>query len=166
MVQFSATAHPLPTPQSGFSIDDATWAFIRQALAAQGEHHLSGGTLLRSPAGAALYVVVVEREGASGPALPTVEQVRGRFGVTAREAEVALLCSRRLSVDEMAAELGVTRHTVRRHVERVLVKLGVSRRREVGPVLESLAAEERVAAASAASAEQARRARRLQVMAA
>lgn len=164
MVQFKAHAPPLPTPASAYCPDDATWAVIQRTLEAQGEGRIARGTVVAAPTGTPIYVVVVERP--AERLLPSVAQVRGRWGVTEREAEVALLCSRRLSVAEMAAELGVTTHTVRRHVERILVKLEVRRRREVGPALEALAERARAAAAHAEAADQVRRARRVRGLAA
>jgi DNA-binding CsgD family transcriptional regulator len=164
MVQFKANAQPLPTPASSEWLDDATWALIRRALEAQGEGLIARGTVVAAPTGTPIYVVVVERP--AERLLPSVAQVRGRWGVTEREAEVALLCGRRLSVAEMAAELGVTTHTVRRHVEQILVKLEVRRRLDVGPALEALAKRARAAAAHAEVSDQVRRARRVRGLAA
>ncbi len=55
-------------------------------------------------------------------------QVRKEFGLTKREAEVALLLAGRLSAAEIATALGVSVHTARHHTERVFAKTGVSRR--------------------------------------
>ena len=57
------------------------------------------------------------------------------LGLTARELEVAQLLARRLSNAELAAALGVSAHTARHHTERVMAKLGVSRRSEVATAL-------------------------------
>lgn len=157
MVQFKVPAQSLPTPASGECLDDATWALIRRALEVQGEGPVVRGTVVAAPTGTPIYVVVVER--AVERLLPSRAQVRRRWGVTEREAEVALLCSRRLSVAEMAAELGVTTHTVRRHVERILEKLEVRRRRDVGPALEALADRASTIAAHAELADHVRRTR-------
>ncbi len=53
--------------------------------------------------------------------------------LTTREDEVARLLAIRLSNREIASRLGISEHTVRHHVERVLAKLGVDSRRRVTP---------------------------------
>lgn len=57
------------------------------------------------------------------------------YGLTAREHEVAEHLARGLSNAELAEVLGVSVFTARNHTERVLRKLGVSRRSGVGAVL-------------------------------
>jgi DNA-binding CsgD family transcriptional regulator len=52
--------------------------------------------------------------------------------LTARERQVHALLVRRLTDEEIAASLGISWHTARRHTERVLGKVGVRSRRELG----------------------------------
>jgi DNA-binding CsgD family transcriptional regulator/PAS domain-containing protein len=52
--------------------------------------------------------------------------------LTARERQVYDLLARRMTDDEVAAALGISWHTARRHTERVLAKVGVRSRRELG----------------------------------
>jgi DNA-binding NarL/FixJ family response regulator len=74
-------------------------------------------------------VVAVERLPASdGPQ----GEVRERFGLTSREAQVAMLLARGRTDLEIARELAVTRHTAERHTEHVLAKLCVHTRAAVG----------------------------------
>lgn len=73
-------------------------------------------------------MVTLSRE---SPALPTIEDLQGRFGLTAREASVALLLADRYSNDEVAATLGRSPHTAHHHTEQVLLKLGVTSRNGV-----------------------------------
>lgn len=61
--------------------------------------------------------------------LPSSEQLRERFALTRREAEVALLLAEGLSNDDLAARLFVSPHTARRHTERTLEKLGLRSRK-------------------------------------
>lgn len=75
--------------------------------------------------------VVVVSEATDGHA------VTDRFGLTPREAEVAELLARRQTNREIAETLGISRHTVRHHAERVFMKLGVHSRREVAGRLET-----------------------------
>jgi DNA-binding CsgD family transcriptional regulator len=72
--------------------------------------------------------------GAAGR-LPTLEEVRAAFGLSRREAEVALLLARRASTREIATTLNVSPHTARHHAERALHKLGVRTRSEVAGAL-------------------------------
>lgn len=64
------------------------------------------------------------------------EALRQRFGLTRKEACVALLLAERKSTPEIARELHISPHTARHHVRRVLAKLGIRSRRAVPAVLE------------------------------
>jgi DNA-binding CsgD family transcriptional regulator len=63
------------------------------------------------------------------------ERVREHFRLTEREVEVALLLADRRSNAEVARALGISVHTARHHVERVLLKLGGCKRRDVQRIL-------------------------------
>lgn len=67
-------------------------------------------------------------------------ELRSRYGLSAREIEVARLVATGLSNQEVAEKLGVSYFTARNHVERLLAKLGVSNRSRVGAVLRNEAA--------------------------
>lgn len=69
---------------------------------------------------------VVERS-----ALPDQQELQRRFGLTAREAEVALMLADRPTNREIAQALNISLHTVRSHVEHVLGKLDVNSRNDV-----------------------------------
>lgn len=64
-----------------------------------------------------------------------MEELRQHAGLTAREAQVALLMAERLTYIEIATELKIKPNTARRHSEKVLMKLGVSRRQAVSRAL-------------------------------
>lgn len=55
----------------------------------------------------------------------------GAWGLSPREREVAARTARGASVKEIAYELGITIHTVRRHTERIFAKLGVQSRSQL-----------------------------------
>jgi DNA-binding CsgD family transcriptional regulator len=67
-------------------------------------------------------------------------ELRSRYGLSAREIEVARLVAAGLSNQEVAERLGVSYFTARNHVERLLSKLGVGNRSRVGAVLRNEAA--------------------------
>jgi DNA-binding CsgD family transcriptional regulator len=67
-------------------------------------------------------------------------ELRTRYGLSAREIEVARLVAGGLSNNEVAEKLGVSYFTARNHVERLLAKLGVGNRSRVGAVLRNEAA--------------------------
>jgi DNA-binding CsgD family transcriptional regulator len=67
-------------------------------------------------------------------------ELRSRYGLSAREIEVARLVATGLSNQEVAEKLGVSYFTARNHVERLLSKLGVANRSRVGAVLRNEAA--------------------------
>jgi DNA-binding CsgD family transcriptional regulator/PAS domain-containing protein len=74
-------------------------------------------------------VLVALRRDAGPSAGPAA--LAARFGLTPREAEVALLLAARASNREIAARLFLSVHTVRHHAEHVFAKLGVHSRREI-----------------------------------
>lgn len=73
--------------------------------------------------------------GRATPAAVSDEMLRERWGLTPREIEVVRLLARGSSNAEVAAALGVSAYTARNHTERALLKLGVSSRARVGPLL-------------------------------
>jgi DNA-binding CsgD family transcriptional regulator len=78
--------------------------------------------------------VAAERQSAL-EAAPDAAPAPAPPGLTAREAQVAGLLARRATDAEVAATLGVSWHTARRHAERVLRKLGVRSRTQVAVAL-------------------------------
>jgi DNA-binding CsgD family transcriptional regulator len=80
-------------------------------------------------------VVVIAPDPPPDPPAPGRSELRRRFGLTPREAEVALLLAARKSNKEIARELSIAQKTAGRHTEGVLAKLRTSSRRDVGRVL-------------------------------
>ena len=60
----------------------------------------------------------------------TAENVQHRFGLSPRQAEVALLMAQGQTTAEMARTLNLTTHTVRHHAEQVLRRLNVRSRQQ------------------------------------
>ena len=75
--------------------------------------------------------------GAPAPtgAAPSDAELRSRYGLTARQVEVARLLADGCSNSEVAERLGVTENTARNHTEQVMKKLETSRRARVGAIL-------------------------------
>lgn len=73
-----------------------------------------------------LLVVTVGAPAVPEP-LPAPSDVSQRFGLTTRQAEVALLLAARRSSREIADALSISIHTARHHVEAVLGRLGAAR---------------------------------------
>jgi DNA-binding CsgD family transcriptional regulator len=97
----------------------------REVVTAAGRYRVKGSWGDDDVPAAAVLVVVLERA-------PSEAELSGalieRHGLTRREAEVARMIARRRSTAEIAAALGISRHTARHHTERVLTKLGVRSR--------------------------------------
>lgn len=74
-------------------------------------------------------VVALERV---GERMPSVRDLRERFSLTRKQAEVALLLAEGRSNSKIAETLLISPHTARHHTEDVLLKLGVHSRAEVG----------------------------------
>ena len=84
-------------------------------------------------------IMVVYAENATNtprPPTPFMEtRIHSRFRLSLKEERIARLLVARKTNDEIAAELSLSPHTARHHVERVMIKLGVRSRREVVTVL-------------------------------
>ena len=63
------------------------------------------------------------------------EQLRERFGLTARQVDVARLMAEGCSNAEIATRLSVSYFTARNHAEQVLAKFGVPARAAIGALL-------------------------------
>lgn len=97
------------------------------------EHTFTGRQVgSRQPESDRLTLVAVA---APGLPFPDPENLRERYGLSPREADVALLLARGLSDRDIAARLVISWHTARRHSERVLRKLSVASRAEVALTL-------------------------------
>ena len=97
---------------------------------ARGAYTLRGSLL-----GAGMFgpdeACLVSVHAAVAPASPSADEVRERFGLTAREAEVALLIAEGLKNDAIADRLFIAQGTARRHTEGVFAKLDVNTRAAV-----------------------------------
>jgi DNA-binding CsgD family transcriptional regulator len=77
---------------------------------------------------------------AKTPHAPSVELVQSLFDLTAAEARVARSLTVGQTVDEIAAEKGISSHTVRTHVRGVLEKTGSRRQADVIALLGGIGA--------------------------
>jgi DNA-binding response OmpR family regulator len=62
-------------------------------------------------------------------------ELRQRFGLTARQIEVARLVSEGCSNAEIAQRLAMSYYTARNHIEQIILKLGVPGRAAIGAIL-------------------------------
>ncbi|HEX6913395.1 MAG TPA: DNA-binding response regulator, partial [Longimicrobium sp.] len=74
-------------------------------------------------------------DGAARPGPLSDEALRERYGLTARQTEVARLLAEGCSNAEIATRLEMSYYTARNHTEQVLGKLGVPSRAAVGALL-------------------------------
>jgi DNA-binding response OmpR family regulator len=74
---------------------------------------------------------------AQAPAMRALEdaELRERFGLTDRQVAVARLVAEGCTNAEVAERLGLSFFTARNHAEQVMLKLGVSNRSSVSPML-------------------------------
>lgn len=105
-----------PLPSQGVRTSTATYR-VRGSLVKE-------GLFTRAPA----LLIALER---LTPALPSEEVIRQRWGLTQAQVRVARRMAEGKSNAEIARELFVSLHTVRRHAEAVRMKLGVHSRAEV-----------------------------------
>jgi DNA-binding CsgD family transcriptional regulator len=62
---------------------------------------------------------------------PSEDNIRAHFSLTPQQARVARLLLNRRTNAEIASQLGISINTAKRHVEAVLLRLGVRSRQEV-----------------------------------
>jgi DNA-binding NarL/FixJ family response regulator len=86
--------------------------------------------------GAGGYIAVVVE--AEVPSSDPASLLQERYELTSREAEIALLIASGLSAKAVAKELSISWHTARRHTERILRKVGVTRRAGVAAAISEL----------------------------
>lgn len=95
---------------------------------ARSSYRLRGSPLRQTLFGKEAVLVTIERESST---LPSPQKLRARFGLTPREAEVALLIAEGLDNRTLASRLHISPHTARRHTEKVFGKLGIASRTAV-----------------------------------
>ncbi len=71
----------------------------------------------------------------SAPELVSDEKLQEQFGLTTRQISVARMIAEGMANQQIAEALCISSHTVRHHVEQILLKLGLRSRTEVGPAL-------------------------------
>lgn len=117
---------------------DIHWRFQRLMASAEGGSH--GNELLMCEGGATLVVraarlprpvgraaTILTFAEAGEASLPTQAALRGRFGLTESEADVALALARGRSLREIAGVRGVAIDTIRSHLRTVFSKTGTRR---------------------------------------
>jgi len=113
----------------------------------QRRFELRGSFLERGGAGPSPAVLISVREadrlpvGTGEPHVVDGAELARRFGLTAREADVAHMLRDRRTNAEIARRLGISEHTARHHTERVLAKLAVRSRRQVAARLAAAISE-------------------------
>ena len=113
-----AHAHPASKPQVLLQVPTARARYrIRGCLAGAALFH-----------GSVAVMVMVDRVPAG---LPSASSLQERHGLTPREVQVAALLAQSTTTAAVATALGISRHTVRRHTEQILGKLGVHARAAV-----------------------------------
>ncbi len=115
-------ASGVPTLLVASEIDSEVGALMRSGVA--------GGVVTWESDGAGIVQAVAAllggtRQAAAAPKLVEADPLRD---LTSREHDVVALLARGRRNDEIAEELGISQHTVRTHVQRVLGKLGVPHR--------------------------------------
>ena len=100
---------------------------VRRLERTCGEYHVRALSLPDGAIGLGA-AVVVELE-SSGPPVPRLADLVLRCGLTRREAEVALLLARGGSDREIARQLALSPHTVRKHAEHIFDKLRLHSRK-------------------------------------
>jgi DNA-binding CsgD family transcriptional regulator len=107
---------------------------VQEVGTVKARYHLNG-CLYGGDSGEAKMLIVVGVRKEEEEKLPSAKDLAGRFRLTKRQSQVALLLANRLSNAEVADRLTISPHTARRHTEAVLEKLDLQDRKEVRQVL-------------------------------
>lgn len=107
---------------------DREWTNTREVTTERGIYSLWASSLPTTLFGTEAVLVELDRRDRG---LPPAEEVEERFGLSPREAEVALLLAEGLDNRTVAERLHISPHTARRHTERVLRGLGIPSRAAV-----------------------------------
>lgn len=109
------TGPGLGIPPSGrpIHIEGLTWLEFEDGRVVRGCDRWNRGALIQS-------LVAVR-----------VREIQRGFGLTSREAEVAVLLAERRTHKEIAKDLGIRPNTARRHSQKVLRKLGIHSKKDV-----------------------------------
>jgi DNA-binding response OmpR family regulator len=91
--------------------------------------------LIRRAAVPAPAPAAVPAGGAARPEPPSDEELRAKYGLTEREVAVTRLLAEGYSNAEVASRLEMSYFTARNHTERVMRKLGLSKRAAVAALL-------------------------------
>jgi DNA-binding CsgD family transcriptional regulator len=113
----------LSLPSRGLGAD-ATRRTDSEVRSSGGRYRISATFLEQPWQDTVLAVALVDKVEARVDA----RELATRFSLTQREIEIALLLRNGLSSRQIAAALGISINTVRRHVERVMLKLDVHTR--------------------------------------
>jgi DNA-binding CsgD family transcriptional regulator len=116
-------------PVPGFQNQTPFAPGIREVHTQHGHYRLRGTVVAPGLFAASGVVMIAVETRQAAPALPPPETLRARYGLTRREAEVALLLAEGLSNDEIADRLFISTHTARHHTENVLAKLALPSRK-------------------------------------
>jgi DNA-binding CsgD family transcriptional regulator len=118
----------LRRPVAKSSSRDAFGGGEHQVATSAARYRVRGTCLGAEILGRPAALVLVER---LAPPWASAAQLRARYRLTPREVEVVQLLARGWSNSRIASALSVSRHTTRRHVEHVLLKLEVHSRASV-----------------------------------
>jgi DNA-binding CsgD family transcriptional regulator len=128
----AAVCRALGDPEAGPAARVVSGAGTAYALSGT---HVTGALAAGQPGGRAVLVTVAR---GGPPVLPSPERLRERFRLTPTQARVALLLGEGRADKDVAAALGISVHTARRHAEAVLAKLAVHRRGQIAGALHAV----------------------------
>jgi DNA-binding CsgD family transcriptional regulator len=99
-------------------------------------HIVPGSRLARDLGDSGLAMIVIAP--VTPPQAPDAILIRSLFGLSPREARVARAIAQGRTIDQIAAESGVSRETVRTQVKAILAKTGTNRQAEMVLLLAGL----------------------------
>jgi DNA-binding CsgD family transcriptional regulator len=124
----SLLAGPAKSHQSGIGAP-----LLREITTSRARYRIRGSMADDGLFGRGSAILVILEE--TTPQFPSEQVLQQRFGLTRKEARVALLMGEGKSTEAIARSMFISSHTARHHAEQVRLKLGVKSRAEIPLIL-------------------------------
>jgi DNA-binding CsgD family transcriptional regulator len=130
VIEFAADCYQELHPPSNLSQDESTVSLVRDVTIGRIDHEMHSTLMPKGMLGAESYLLCIVKRSASRWS-SYEERLRQTWGLTEREAQVAVECLRGKKNLEIAEHLKISVETVNKHLDKVYLKAGVRGRAEL-----------------------------------
>jgi DNA-binding CsgD family transcriptional regulator len=130
VIEFAADCYQDLQTSGDLSTDETTVSLVREVTIGRIEHEMHSTLMPKGMLGPDLYMLCIVKRSASRWS-SYEERLRQTWGLTDREAQVAVECLRGKKNLEIAEHLKISVETVNKHLDKVYLKAGVRGRTEL-----------------------------------